>query len=68
MIKKAIASATGKDTSHINAEYKKVGDLGLVAMVTIFWQNLILQPELTHTIEQLRTQERAKRHSSSRSH
>jgi DNA ligase-1 len=34
LIKKAIALATAKDVSHISAEYRKVGDLGLVAMVS----------------------------------
>ena len=35
MLKKAIAQATGVNVAHINAEYKKAGDLGLVAMVCI---------------------------------
>lgn len=34
LLKKAIAQATGKDVSHVTTEYKKVGDLGLVAMVS----------------------------------
>lgn len=34
MLKKAIAQATGATAKHIDAEYKKVGDLGLVAMVS----------------------------------
>lgn len=34
MLKKAIAQATGVNVNHINAEYKKAGDLGLVAMVS----------------------------------
>ena len=34
MLKKAIAQATGVNVAHINAEYKKAGDLGLVAMVS----------------------------------
>jgi len=33
LLKKAIAQATGATAKHIDLEYKKVGDLGLVAMV-----------------------------------
>lgn len=34
MLKKAIAQATGVNVAHIDAQYKKAGDLGLVAMVS----------------------------------
>lgn len=34
LLKKAIAQATGATAKHIDQEYKKVGDLGLVAMVS----------------------------------
>lgn len=34
LLKKAIAQATGSSIAGINAQYKQVGDLGLVAMVS----------------------------------
>lgn len=53
MLKKAIAQATGVNVNHINAEYKKAGDLGLVAMVRVLRRDLSVCSELTLTTTEL---------------
>ena len=45
LLKKAIAQATGVNVNHINAEYKKVGDLGLVAMNSRATQATLFKPK-----------------------
>lgn len=65
MLKKAIAQATGVNVNHINAEYKKAGDLGLVAMVSSTSVCALQSTDCTDTRQLVRIHEQHNQHFSS---